>query len=87
MALNLQIHIRFFLKVVSIVFILQYIQTLAAVGLNVKVRRYTLSNKNTMHYHEQAMEDEREARRKEFWENVLRYRIERLFRIQDMFYV
>ena len=40
-----------------------------------------------MHYHEQAMEDEREARRKEFWENVLRYRIERLFRIQDMFYV
>ncbi len=47
---NLHLFIRFFLKVVSIVFILLYGQILVVVGLNIKERRYTFNNKNTMSF-------------------------------------
>ena len=77
MDLNLHLHTRFFLKARSIVFILLYGQTLEAAGLNTKVKKYTLANKNTMHYHEQAMEDESSIRREGFWKKIVEYRKER----------
>lgn len=37
-----------------------------------------------MHYHDQAMEDERQIRRFEFWRNIVQYRRERFQRILNM---